>query len=210
MFKTQMIVNALSILMAMAGQVSMAGTYSRLPDLPDPPVDPILIKEQQERKASGGSVINLQLTTGHAPKIMIASGGLAKALRVDAITPRYLRELAIIRTAGVVGSDYELNQHYALAQACRYPEDKIKAIQQWQRSGLFDEKERAVLSYVEEMTHGGDVSDPTFDQLSQFFSTQEVVEITMTVSQYYGNGLVTKALRIKPETDGRLTYPGKC
>ena len=200
----------LSIFLTLSFNVATAGTYSRLPDLPDPAVDPILKKEQEERKAAGGSIINLQLTTGHAPKIMIATVGLAKALRLDAITPRYIREVAIIRTAGVVGSDYELGQHYALAKACRYDNDKIQAIQTWQKSTLFDQKERAVLAYVEEMTHGGDVSDPTFDQLGKFFSTQEIVEITLTISQYFGNGLVTKALRIKPETDGRVTYPGKC
>jgi hypothetical protein len=60
------------------------------------------------------------------------------------------------------------------------------------------------------MTHGGDVSDATFDQLAKFFNTQEIVEISLTISNYYGNGLLTKALRIKTESDGRVTYPGKC
>jgi len=36
------------------------------------------------------------------------------------------------------------------------------------------------------------------------------VEISVTVSSYYGNGLLTKALKIKSETDGRVTFPGKC
>ncbi len=210
MFNFKTLSRALAVFLVASLNLAWAGTYSRLPDLPDPAVDPILKKEQEERKAAGGSIINLQLTTGHAPKIMIATVGLAKALRLDAQTPRYIREVAIIRTAGVVGSAYELNHHYALAQACHYPNDKIQAIQTWQTSALFDEKERAVLGYVEEMTHGGDVSDATFDQLAKFFNTQEIVEISLTISNYYGNGLLTKALRIKTESDGRVTYPGKC
>ena len=39
---------------------------------------------------------------------------------------------------------------------------------------------------------------------------QEIVEITYTVGSYYANGLLTKALRIEVETDGRETVAGKC
>jgi len=186
------------------------GSYSRLPDLPNPAVDPILKKEQEDRIAAGGQIINLQLTTGHAPKIMMGTLSLAKALRVDAETPRLLREIAIIRTAGVVGSDYELNQHYGLAKACAYPQAKIQNIQNWHNSTEFDAKERALLAYVDEMTHMGEVSDATFNDFAKFFTPKEIVEISVTVSSYYGNGLLTKALKIKPEEDGRITYPGKC
>ena len=31
-----------------------------------------------------------------------------------------------------------------------------------------------------------------------------------TVSNYYGNGLLTKALKIQVETDGRVTVAGQC
>jgi hypothetical protein len=36
------------------------------------------------------------------------------------------------------------------------------------------------------------------------------VELTYTVGNYYANGLLTKALRIQIETDGRETVAGKC
>jgi alkylhydroperoxidase family enzyme len=186
------------------------GSYSRLPDLPDPPVDPILKKEQEDRRAAGGQIINLQLTTGHAPKIMMGTLSLAKALRLEAQTPRLLREIAIIRTAGLVGSDYELNQHHGLAKACGYPQAKIQSIQNWRNSNEFDNKERALLSYVDEMAQGGNVSDETFSEFSKYFTSQEIIEVSVTISSYYGNGLLTKALKIKPEQDGRITYPGKC
>jgi hypothetical protein len=118
--------------------------------------------------------------------------------------------LVIIRTAAIVGSDYELNQHYALANACKYPSEKIMALQNWKSSSLFDEKEKAMLGFVDEMAQGGDVKDATFETFSKFFTPKQIVEISVTVSSYYGNGLLTKALKIKPETDGRVTYPGKC
>lgn len=66
------------------------------------------------------------------------------------------------------------------------------------------------LAYVEAVTHGGDVDDATFATLETFFNPQEIVELTYTISNYYGNGLLTKALQIKIEADGRLTVAGKC
>jgi hypothetical protein len=60
------------------------------------------------------------------------------------------------------------------------------------------------------MAHDGNVDDPTFAEVSRSFTPQQIVEISYTVGTYYSTGLLTKALRIRSETDGRLTVPGEC
>jgi alkylhydroperoxidase family enzyme len=182
---------------------------SRLPPLPQP-LDPILQEMFDKRRAMGGAIINLTLTTGHAPKFAKASGALAFAIRFETSTPRRLIELAIFRTAEIVGADYEINQHTPLLKMCGYSEQQIGEIAHWQGSTAFDEKQRALLGYVEQMAHGGNVDDATFAELAKFFTPQEIVEISYTVGNYYSTGLLTKALKIEVETDGRLTVPGKC
>jgi alkylhydroperoxidase family enzyme len=182
---------------------------SRLPPLPQP-LDPILQQMFEKRSAQGGAIINLQLTTGHAPKFARAASAMAFTIRFDASTPRRLIELTIMRTAQIVGSTYEINQHTPLIKMCGYSDAQIAALPAWQASTLFDDKERAVLGYVEQMTHGGDVDDPTFSALQKYFTPQQIVELTYTTGNYYANGLLTKALRIQVETDGRLTVAGKC
>jgi len=182
---------------------------SRLPPLPQP-LDPILQEMFDKRRAQGGAIINLQMTTGHAPKFARAASAMAFTIRFDAKTPRRLLELAIMRTAQIVGSTYEINQHIPLAKMCGYGDAQIAALPTWRASTLFDDKERATLAYVEQMAHGGDVDDATFAALQKFFTPQEIVEITYTVGNYYANGLLTKALRIEVETDGRETVAGKC
>ena len=182
---------------------------SRLPPLPQP-LDPILQEMFDKRRAQGGAIINLQIATGHAPKFTRAASTMAFTIRFDAKTPRRLLELVIMRTAEIVGSTYEINQHIPLAKMCGYSDAQIAALPTWQASTLFDDKERATLAYVEQMTHGGDVDDPTFAALQKFLTPQEIVEITYTVGNYYANGLLTKALRIEVETDGRETVAGKC
>ena len=182
---------------------------SRLPPLPQP-LDPILQEMVDKRRAQGGAIINLQIATGHAPKFTRAASAMAFTIRFDAKTPRRLLELVIMRTAEIVGSTYEINQHIPLAKMCGYSDAQIVALPAWQASTLFDDKERATLAYVEEMAHGGDVDDPTFAALQKFLTPQEIVEITYAIGSYYANGLLTKALRIEVETDGRETVAGKC
>ena len=195
--------------LAAQGSQQDSQQVSRLPPLPQP-LDPIMQEMFDKRRAMGGAIINLQLTTGHAPKFSRAAAAMAFTIRFDAVTPRRLLELVILRTAEIVGSDYEINQHKPLMKLCGYSEPQIAAVASWRDSQLFDDKQRAVLGYVEQMAHGGDVDDATFASLSKFFTPQEIVEITYTVGSYYANGLLTKALRIETETDGRLTVAGTC
>jgi alkylhydroperoxidase family enzyme len=182
---------------------------SRLPPLPQP-LDPIMQEMFDKRRAMGGSLINLQLVTGHAPKFSQASSIMTFAIRFEAATPRRLLELAILRTAEIVGSDYEINQHRPLMKLCGYSEAQIAALGSWRGSTLFDAKQRAMLAYVEQVTHGGDVDDATFAALAAHFSPREIVEITYAVTRYYSTGLLTRALRIEIETDGRQTVAGTC
>jgi alkylhydroperoxidase family enzyme len=182
---------------------------SRLPPLPQP-LDPILQKLADESHARGGVLINLQIATGHAPKFTQAARSMAFTIRFDTKLPRRLVELVIMRTAQIVGATYELNQHTPFIKACGYSDAQIAAIPAWQTSTLFDDQQRAVLDYVEQMAHGGDVDDAAFAAVQKFFTSEEIVEMSYIVASYYSTGLLTKALRIEIEKDGRSTVPGKC
>jgi alkylhydroperoxidase family enzyme len=185
----------------------MQQRVSRLPPLPESS-DPALREFFDDTLRRGGQVINLHLALGHAPKMALARRAVANAIRYDAVTPRLLRELAIVRTAQIVGSEYELNQHSPMALAAGLTRAQLDALENWRNSELFDEKQRAMLAYVEQVADGGEVDDATFDALARHFTPQEIVELTITTASYYSTGLVIKALRIEVETDGRRTAPG--
>ena len=181
------------------------GQVSRLPPLPDPPTDPLLLELQEDTRSRGGDVINLHLTLGHAPKIAKARRGLSGALRRDAVTPRVLRELVIMRTAQIVRSDYELNQHIPMALKVGLSQQQLDEVANWRDSELFDERQRAVLAYIEQLLAGGDVDDATFAAFANHFTPEEIIEISVLATNYYGTGLLTRALKIQVETDGRHT-----
>ncbi len=183
---------------------------SRLPALPDPS-DPYLKEMFAKIHAKGGQPLNIHLVQGFAPQLAKARLDMAYALRYDVITPALMREMAILRTGQILHSDYELDQHLPLARACGMTDAQIAALPDWRGSNLFDDRERALLAYTEALDeHGGDVDDATYDAFAKLFSPQEIVEITITIVTYYGTGQLTKALRVKPEGDGRQSAPAKC
>lgn len=191
----------------LAGDVQQK--VSRLPGL-TLPLDPIVKQMFDRREAMGGAVINLSLVRAHAPKIAKASEAAPFAIRFDTMTPRNLIELAIYRTAEIVGSDYELNQHTPMMKMCGFSGEQIAQVASWQKSKAFNDKEIAMLGFVERMAKGGDVDDATYANLAKFFTPQEIVEIAFTVATYYATGIFTKSLKIEVENDGRLTVAGKC
>lgn len=183
---------------------------SRLPRVADHPSDPVLKQLFDETRARGAEPLNIQLTIGNAPKIAKATQTLAYALRFEATTPRPLRELVILRTTQIVGSDYELAQHKPIVLACGYTQAQVDAVANWKASSLFNDKDRATLAYVEEVARGGDVDDATFAALQRFFSPEQIVELTVLIGNYYSSGLLAKAFKIQIEHDGRVFAGAKC
>jgi alkylhydroperoxidase family enzyme len=203
---------ALLLPSAMAAQDTQSyGQVSRLPALKDPMNDPILKEMFEDTRARGGQILNLHLTYAHAPKIGRANRTLAYALRFEAEVPRLLREIAIIRTGQILDAAYELNQHIPLGLACGLTRAQLDAMPSWKTSDLFDEKQRALLTYTDAVvTNRGEVDDATYDQLAKAFNPREIVELTISISAYTSTALFTKALKIKIENDGRAAAPGKC
>jgi len=57
--------------------------------------------------------------------------------------------------------------------------NKVEALERWQESELFDNKERVVLEYVEAMTYTDrQVDDDLAQRLYQYFNEDELVELT--------------------------------
>ena len=68
----------------------------------------------------------------------------------------------------------------------------------------------AELAYIEQVVDRSLVDDATFNTFAGYFTPQEIVEITMIVGSYAGTAMLTNALGLKMETDGREAAIGKC
>jgi 4-carboxymuconolactone decarboxylase len=176
----------------------MREQVSRLPPLPDPL--PAAVEELfAERIRRSGSILNIHHTFGHAPKLSWASMQMAMALRFETSTPRLYIEIAIVRAAQLARGVYELQQHKPMLLAEGFAHAKLDALENWRASALFDDKERALLAYVDQMADHGNVADQTFETLGRVFTPTQIMELSFAVGSYYGTALIMNALQIKLE-----------
>lgn len=183
---------------------------SRLPPLPQP-LDPIVAELFDNTRKRGGHILNLHKVTGHAPKLTAAKRPFTYALRNDCLVPRLYREIAICRTAMNVECDYELHHHHPLVLQAGLSQAQFSALRDWRvHVDMFDVKQIAVLSFVDEMTlNKGVVSEASFQTLAKHFSPQEIIELAYNATSYYASGLFMKALAIEPDAPHKKAAPGK-
>ena len=173
---------------------------SRLKLVPMQPEDPALAAMFAEVRARGIEVPNVYRTLGHAPAMLRAWLDMAWRIRLDAKTPRSLRELVILRCAQAAGVDYEWRHHVPMARAAGMPQAQIDALEGWQSSEAFDAKERAALRIADEVTLGGGASAEAMAELQGRFETDAQVELVLTASFYacVGRFLNSFAVELEP------------
>lgn len=110
----------------------------------------------------------------------------------------YLRELGITRAGFTAGSQFVFSQHCKAARAAGIPEEKLSAIPVWGTSSAFDQVDRAVLAYVDELVlTDGRVQDGTFAALKEHLTDEAILELTYAVTMYRLHATVCRALRLE-------------
>lgn len=113
-----------------------------------------------------------------------------------------LRELGQTRVGWTIGSQFVFSQHCKLLRALGVSDEKIRAIPAWQVSDLFNDQERAVLTYADCLSTGRGRTPPeVMAKLKTFLSDEEILEFTYIVSMYVMHAIMSRAL--KTEFDDR-------
>ena len=144
--------------------------------------------EKTRNMITGGksqlSVLNINKMMAHAEHSVRHFMRMGNSLLTQAKLDARLRELSILRIAYLCDSRYEWYQHEIVAKQVGVPEQQITAVRQNRDSLVFNDQERAVLRYTEEVTVNVKSSEESFAELSQFLSHQELVELTLTIGFY--------------------------
>lgn len=120
--------------------------------------------------------------------------------------PAQLRELAQTRAGFVVGSQFVYSQHCKSCRAVGVAEDKIEAIPYWTVSTVFNDLERAVLSYADALAGGhGRVDDGVFALLQEHLDDEQILDLTYITAMYAMHAVISRALRLEyDEVDERI------
>jgi len=93
-----------------------------------------------------------------------------------------LKDLAMLRTAQLIGCEWCLDFGSWLASHSGVPEEQLRELAVWRQSERFGPVERLVLEYAEAMTRTPvEVSDELFAALSKHFDERQIVELTMSI-----------------------------
>jgi alkylhydroperoxidase family enzyme len=142
-------------------------------------------------EGNGATVLNLYRTLAHSPSTITSFIKLGNVLLNKAELSAKLRELAIMRIANLLGSEYEWTQHLPIALEVGVTKEQIDNVHQWEESTFFDEKEQAVLRYTDTITLNVEVKDIIFEELQKYLNERQIVELTVSIGYW---GLVAKVL----------------
>ncbi len=102
-----------------------------------------------------------------------------------------LREIAILRTAKVSHSVYEWTQHVPIAKSTGCTEEQIAAIDNWEGANCFNDVERLVLKFTDEVARNVKGSRETLEALKKHMGAAEIVELVLSIGFW---GMVARVL----------------
>ncbi len=162
-------------------------------------VDPMVKEIFQKVEDSGNEVINLLKALAHSPKICRDWNRLGITLLLKGEFSPKLRELAILRVGNLAKANYEWTKHVPMALETGANQEQIDELSDWVNSTKFNEQERAVLLYTDEVSQNIRVSDDTFSKIRNFLSEREIIELTVTIGYYAMVCRTLEALQIELE-----------
>jgi AhpD family alkylhydroperoxidase len=150
--------------------------------------------------------VRLDIDT-HAPVFSKAMAHLDKSATKELdnanIDPK-LRELIRIRASQLNGCAYCIDMHTKDARAVGETEQRIYALPAWRETPFFTDRERAALSFTENVTRASEthVPDGAYAEVAAEFSEQEVgalVSLIVTINAWNLIGVSTRAWQVEQD-----------
>jgi alkylhydroperoxidase family enzyme len=146
---------------------------------------------------------NIHRILAYRPKMLQLRAALSRSLSFDGplLEPR-IREIALLTIGRVTRCLYEYHHHVQFAKQAGLTDDEITALPVWENHPSLTSREKAVIRYAEEMTLNIQVRDTTFEAVSAFFPTDQLVELTLVIAHYNSTVRLLEALEVRPGEAG--------
>jgi AhpD family alkylhydroperoxidase len=105
-----------------------------------------------------------------------------------------------LRASQINGCAYCIDMHWKDARAAGETEQRLYALDAWEESPFYSERERAALAWIEALTRitDGHVPDDVFVRVSAHFSEKELVDLTYVASTINAWNRIAIAMRSVP------------
>lgn len=155
--------------------------------------------------------LNVFRMMGHGGDLLTGFVALGNQLLVYGALDPVLREIAIVRVGVLCGSSYEVQQHEAISRRIGMPDALIAGIHEGPDAPIFDEMQRLVMAYTDDVVKNVRASDATFEPLRDRLSAKQLAELTICIGYYM---MVSRFLETfdvdleQPQDAGGLKLPG--
>jgi 4-carboxymuconolactone decarboxylase len=164
-----------------------------------PRIAPVASLGDEASIAGGGRpVSNLVRTLAESPTVYGAFRKMARVLHSETTVSDRVREIVVLRSSWLAGSEYEFGNHISIARGAGLSETQIASLA-GRISAEFDAADLAVIALVEELFHKGDVADETWSAAAALFSPRALLEIVSLFNFYRGAAVLANAVRVQRE-----------
>ena len=113
--------------------------------------------------------------------------------------PRRDTELVILRVAHLRDCEYERRHHVHMGRKAGLTDAEIARVADGPAADGWSERERAILTAVDELHAGGELADATWDALTRHLDERRLIELCMLAGHYQMLATTIAALRIQPD-----------
>ncbi len=150
--------------------------------------------------------LNIFRMLGSCETLMAPFLALGSAILTQTKIDPQLRELAIVRAAVRCGSAYELNQHDEIAREVGVSDEKLAALRVGPGSSAFDDRERSVLEFTDELVDSVKVTRESFDRVAAFLDACEIQELIIAIGYYSLVGRYLETLEVDLESESEQQF----
>jgi 4-carboxymuconolactone decarboxylase len=165
---------------------------------PDPDVAEVLSKTPTDDR---GAPLNLFATVAHHPRLLRRFNALGGLFLVHGQLPARERELVILRTAWLTGSEYEWGHHVVIGRRAGLTDEEIARVTRPEEAHLWLAEDHALLRFADEILEDADVSSGTWQVQRQRWSDAQLIELVLLVGFYRMVAGFLKALRVQREDE---------
>jgi alkylhydroperoxidase family enzyme len=148
------------------------------------PLEEAVEKAREAMKGMPHNAVNVRATMAHHPSLARGFGGFANVVLNESQTPRRQRELVILRMGWNCQARYEFGQHTLFGLAHGVTADEVAAVTRPLIEHAWSDEDRVLLQMTDDLYTDDCVSDATWAELAERWSTPEVMEFVMAALCY--------------------------
>lgn len=181
--------------------------------LSEPRVPPISAEEMDaldaeigRRRKPGQPSLNITRTIAQHPALVKARAPLQKHMLRDSTLPPRERELVILRTGWAWQSEYEFGQHTRMSKEAGVTDADVRRVTEGPDAEGWTPFEATLLRATDELCSDAFISDATWTNLSEHYTTQQLLDLVFLIGQYTTVSMALRTLGVQLE-EGTSGFP---